>query len=123
MSDTVSISNLHLRYRLWIAEMNFDINVLRIFSDHLQQIMLQRNGTDTRSTGASFEKKFAELRREIDELRNEMHLVKMQLNSFSRENPQAGGDAMSSEVHHKLSDRYASFRQNFESVKQEVDQF
>lgn len=123
MSDTVSMNNLYLRYRLWIAEMNFDINVLRIFSDHLQQVILQRSSAVVKSAATAFEKKFADLRREIDELRNEMHLVKMQLSSFSRENPQAGDGAISSEIHDKLADRYASFRQNFESVKQEVDQF
>ncbi len=56
MSVIPSISNLHLRYRLWIAEMNFDINVLRIFSDHLQEIVLQRKLPDTKDLISSFEK-------------------------------------------------------------------
>ena len=36
MNAAPTIMTLHLRYRLWIAEMNFDINVLRIFEDYIK---------------------------------------------------------------------------------------
>lgn len=123
MSAIPSISNLHLRYRLWIAEMNFDINVLRIFSDHLQELVLQRKRPDLKDLIGSFEKKFGELRNEIDELKNEMHLTKMQLASFSREQVHAGYETIAAETHDQLARRYRAFRKNFEAIKQEVDRF
>jgi hypothetical protein len=38
-----SIMGLHLQYRLWIAELNADINALRIFDDYLAEIALKNN--------------------------------------------------------------------------------
>ena len=37
-----SIMTLHLEYRLWIAEMNADINVLRIFDDYLKELIRKK---------------------------------------------------------------------------------
>ncbi len=45
MSDAPSIMSLHLGYRLWIAEMNFDINVLRIFNDYLEELSSKKDET------------------------------------------------------------------------------
>lgn len=38
-----SVNSLHLQYRLWIAELNEDINALRIFNDYLAEVSLKQN--------------------------------------------------------------------------------
>ena len=54
MPATPSVMSLHLQYRLWIAELNFDINVLRIFGDYLARIEKQGKGTGSEIQKRSF---------------------------------------------------------------------
>lgn len=121
MAAIPSISNFHLRYRLWIAELNFDINVLRILSDHLHEVLQLQTKTDIQEVIASFEKKFTHLRNEIDELKNDMHLAKMQLAAHSREKQQPGNLPITGDTHASLAQRYKQLREKFESIKKEVD--
>src|SRR3954469_11753207 len=86
MSDTPSLMSLHLRYRLRIAEMNCDINVLRIFEDYLSELKAKRNEPEVAAKIDEFSKRFVDVRKEIDELRDAMHIVKMELAALSREN-------------------------------------
>lgn len=82
MNATPAIMTLHLRYRLWIAEMNFDINVLRIFEDYIKELSNINEQPKVKTGIADFKKKFGDIRKEIDELRHEMHLHKMKLASI-----------------------------------------
>ena len=58
-----SVMSLHLKYRVLIAELNFDINVLRIFGDYLTELRTKKKDSDTRSKSEYFEKAFQTLRR------------------------------------------------------------
>ena len=49
MPDYPSAMSLHLQYRLWIAELNFDINVLRIFGDYLTELRTKRKEQEVKS--------------------------------------------------------------------------
>jgi hypothetical protein len=114
MPGTPSLLRLHLRYRLWIAEMNEDITVLRIFDDHL----LELSGLNKSSAQASienFKKQFGDFRSEIDGLKHEMHLQKMNLGALSRE----GGteDKINADEHAVLKQRYRDFRKRFDAAK------
>lgn len=85
MPGTPSVMSLHLRYRLWIAELNFDINVLRIFGDYLNELRAKRKEAEVKSRSDYFEKEFTALRAEIDEMRHEMHIAKMNMGEYSRD--------------------------------------
>lgn len=84
MPAAPSIMSLHLKYRLLIAELNFDINVLRIFGDYLNELRSKRKESEVKSKSDYFEKQFGALRTVIDEIRHEMQLGKMKLGAFSR---------------------------------------
>ena len=86
MPHTPTIMSLHLRYRIWIAELNFDINILRIFKDYLNEIESKRKEDAVKAKLTYFEKQFISVRNDIDDLRHEMHLLKMKLAALSREN-------------------------------------
>lgn len=85
MPDIPSRMGLHLMYRLWIAELNHDINLLRIFDDYLLEAKTKSVEAGISEKIDAFKKSFAELRTEIDELRHSMHLVKMKLASEARQ--------------------------------------
>jgi histidyl-tRNA synthetase len=123
MAFVPSIMKLHLRYRLFIAEMNFDINLLRIFDDYLAEIKLKKNEPEISLGINRFEKQFAAVRHEIDELRHEMHLLKMKLAALARDNRLLDRKTYQSDNHKLLYARYKAYRRNFENLKKEISNF
>ena len=123
MPQVPSVMSLHLRYRLLIAELNYDINVLRIFDDYAQEIKTKRNEPEVKKDIALFEKEFTALRNEIDELRHEMHLQKMKLASLARAGKNMDSKTYKSDNHSSVWKRYTAYRKNFNSVRNEFGRF
>jgi hypothetical protein len=123
MPGTPSIMSLHLRYRLWIAEMNSDINVLRIFDDYLIELESKKKIKEVIKGIDVFKQQFISLRKEIDELRHEMHLVKMKLAAVARDNMPRDNKTSLTDNHNTLKIRYAAFRKTFNKVKKEFGLF
>lgn len=122
MPNIPSIMGLHLRYRLWIAEMNFDINVMRILEDYLAELAPKSHKAEVKAAIDKFEKEFVSSRKEIDELRHEMHILKMKLAAYQRENTAVTDDIYKADNHEALNSRYLAFRKDFERVKKDFTQ-
>ena len=118
-----SIMTLHLEYRLWIAEMNADINVLRIFDDYLNEITAKKNSNDTSKRIENYKQQFLHLRKEIDELRHEMHLNKMKLAATAKTENVSIKDIEKNIGHKEITERCNTFRKNFDKTKNEFQQF
>jgi len=110
--------SLHLRYRLWIAELNFDINVLRIFGDYQTELRNRKEG-ETKSKTDYFEKQFIALRTENDELRHEMQLSKMKLGAHARDGRPLDYKQFSKENHIPIRRRLAAYKAGFKKIKME----
>jgi len=123
MPGTPSVMGLHLRYRLWIAEMNADITILRIFDDYLHELETKRTEPEVKRGIEEFEKEFISLRAEIDELRHQMHIHKMSLAAYARENKPFDQAAYKSGTHAPLKARYLSYNKNFKRIQKEFGQF
>jgi len=102
MTGTISLKSLHLEYRIWIAELNFDINLIRIFNDRLTELR-----SEYKTETESFDNGFNVSRETIDELRHRMHIEKMNLAAMARSN-QATAD-----VEIKIPENYKSIRDDF----------
>lgn len=121
MPGTPSLLRLHLRYRLCIAEMNEDITVLRIFDDHLSELS-SLNKASAKTSIDDFKKQFADFRTEIDVLKHDMHLQKMNLAALRRE----GGHEekiSNPEEHASLKSKYEDFRKRFDGAKKNFAAF
>ena len=118
-----SIMNLHLEYRLWIADMNADINVLRIFDDYLKELKQKKNSESILMGIENYKKQFSDLRKEIDELRHEMHLNKMKLGASGKTQNGAVEDIEKEIQHKEIKERYNTFRKNFDETKKGFQQF
>src|SRR5436305_1069245 len=81
-----SIMPLHLQYRLWISDLNADINTLRIFDDYLNELKAKGLKEDSLKLLNNYNDRFINLRKELDELRHEMHLAKMKLGALAKTN-------------------------------------
>ena len=123
MPNNQTIMGLHFRYRLCIAEMNSHINILRIFDDYIDELRSKKNEAAVKNGIESFQQQFVGLRKEIDELRHEMHLAKMTLAASSKQLKDADKKSVSKGNHSELKKRYAAYKKNFEQVKKEFGQF
>jgi ABC-type transporter MlaC component len=123
MPDTPSVMSLHLQYRLWIAELNFDINVLRIFGDYLSELRTGSKEADVKTKGDSFEKQFQSLRTEIDEIRHEMHIAKMKLGANARDAKPFSYKEYNKESHTPLKKRLAAYKTTFKKINKEFGSF
>ena len=123
MPAAPSVMSLHLKYRLVIAELNFDINVLRIFGDCLTELRTKRKETEVKSKGDYFEKEFYSLRSEIDEIRHEMQLVKMELGAFSRETQPFDYKMFNKKYRFPLRKRLLDYKKRFKKIYKEFGEF
>ncbi len=123
MPGTLSVMSMHLRYRLWIAEMNADINVLRIFEDYMHELADKKQVREVITGIEYFREQFMDLRKEIDELRHEMHLEKMQLAAAAKKSKETDQKISFKETYAALKKRYLDFRKTFNSTKKEFEEF
>jgi hypothetical protein len=123
MPATPSVMSLHLKYRLVIAELNFDINVLRIFGDYLSELRTKRKESEVKSKSDHFEKEFYALRTEIDDIRHEMQLGKMKLGAFSRETQPFDYKIFNKENHSPLNKRLQAYKNRFRKINKEFEEF
>lgn len=113
-----SVNSSHLQYRLWIAELNEDINVLRIFNDYLAEVSAKQNNKYTGPVEA-LKTRFTLVRNELDEVKHEMHLQKMKLAAIAKN--EASGLAEEDNIQYDtVVSRYENFRKQFSDLKQEV---
>lgn len=123
MSQTSSVMRLHLSCRIWIAEMNFDINVLRIFDDYLKELSVVENEPEVKNGIAHFEKQFIGIRKDIDELRHEMHIIKMKLGAYSREKKPLDNKAYQNDNQSDVENRYVTFKKAFNMLRNDFTDF
>ena len=112
-----SIMGLHLRYRLMIAELNSDITILRIFEDYVEELMLKKGEPQVQTGIDLFHQQFTSLRKENDELKHEMHLIKMKLAAYSKAAETIDNDTYRADNHEILKSRYDDFRKVFDKMK------
>ena len=116
MPQTPSTLGLHLRYRTWIAEMNADITILRIFDDYLEGLpSAKKTAVD------GFKKEFDSFRKEMEELKHEMHLLKMKLAANAREEKDIDKKLYVEDNHAALQIRYTAFRKSFSKMKTDLE--
>lgn len=118
-----SIKNLHLQYRLWIAEMNADINVLRIFDDYLAELAATSETEKVKEHIQNFKSKFINVRKEMDDLRHELHLNKMRLGAMAKDVKDPDNNFEKEIGHDNINKRYNSFRKDFDMMRKEFQAF
>jgi uncharacterized coiled-coil DUF342 family protein len=123
MQEIPTLMSLHLHYRLWIAELNSDINVLRIFDDYLAELSAKKEEPEVRTGIESFQSQFISTRKEIDELRHEMHLIKMKLGEHSRVGKALSYETYREDNHQTLEERYKTYRKHFNKLKDDFSTF
>lgn len=102
--------------------MNSHINILRIFEDYVDELKSKKNEPTVKSGIENFQQHFLNLRKQIDELRHEMHLAKMNLAAYARQKI-ADKQSFSTSTHAELKKLYTTYKKTFDRVKKEFGQF
>ena len=118
-----SIMGLHLQYRLWIAELNADINALRIFDDYLADIALKNNTDNVINHIKDYNEQFLSLRSKIDDLKHEMHINKMALAAVAKKANPSLRNIQRDLKHAELRKLYKLFRKTFDRTKRSFQKF
>lgn len=117
MHKTPSTLGLHLRYRIWIAEMNADITTLRVFDDYLTALAPGKKDLHLKQVADEFQQHFVLLRKQMDDLKHEMHLQKMKLAASTREGKSIDKELYRTDNHAALKKHYAAYRKTFNKMK------
>ena len=119
MTTAPSVMKLHLYYRLFIAEMNSDINILRIFDDYTKEIVTKNSDPEIRKGVDYFKLNFIRFRKEIDYLRDEMHVKKMKLLVLTKERKLLDTKTFKTDNHNEILKQYKTYKKNFDELKKE----
>jgi hypothetical protein len=118
-----SIMGLHLQYRLWIAELNADINALRILNDYLAAITSKENAGNVEDFIKDHSQQFVDLRSRIDDLRHQMHINKMELAVVLKKPRRFLRSSEKDIKHTELRKQYQLFRKTFDKTKKDLQKF
>lgn len=120
MPRVISYHLLHLNCRLFISSLNADINALRINGDYLDALRESAASAAAAERIATLTARFPGVRAEIDELRNDLHLVKMKLGSYIRQNKPVADVAYKESRYDEVKKRFNAFRKSFDALQKEV---
>ena len=124
MAKTYALAGLHLRYRLWIAELNHYIDIIRISQDYCVFEEKDKLDAVVVSDGIEyFNAKFIELRREIDDVRNRLHLLKMKIAADAKEVKEINQKTYISDSHAAIKKQMLTFKTTFNGIINEFCRF
>ena len=124
MNATLPVEDLHVEYKLWIAELNFDLEMLNIFELHLENI-IPRNGDnkDVLAQTEHFQNQFICQREIIDQLKHDLNVSEKQLASFTNYMLPVGYEFERLDNHPQLRERLFMHRKIFKDLKGEFRLF
>lgn len=123
MSGTISIPKLHAEYKLWINELNFYKDEIRIFERHLELFTRYHQNIQITSRIEHFQNQFICQLEVIDILKHDLHVSERQLAAFVRELSGMGLESIRMDNHVNLRDRMKIFRSLFAELKNEYRSF
>jgi len=117
MITTLPPRKLHAEYQFWIAELDFDTELIRIFESHLAYIISQNTSKKILAKAEQFQNQFIRQREVIGELKHDLNISEKQLAAFVRDMAPIGFENERLDNHPELRDRFITFRELFEELK------
>ena len=123
MVPTISVKSLHLEYQLWIRELIFYKEEIRIYETHLEQLLSKNTNNFMRAQAEHFQNQFILQKEVIDHLKHDLNISEKQLASFVQELSGNRLENVRMDNHPTLRERVATFRKIYKDVKAEFRQF
>lgn len=123
MVPTISVRSLHLEYQLWIRELTFYKEEIKIFENHLATLLQKNTGQFMRAQAEHFQNQFILQKEVIDHLKHDLNVSEKQLAAFVHELSGPRLENVRMDNHPTLRERIATFRKIYKEVKTEFRQF
>lgn len=123
MVGTVPIPQLHLEYRLWIAELQFAKEEIKIFERHLEDLVAHQFLQEETAQAEHFQNCFILQKEVIDTLKHDLHGAEMQLVAFVKNLSGMGLESIRMDNHCKLREQMATFRKLYAELKQDFRKY
>ena len=123
MVQTISVKSLHLEYQLWIRELMFYKEEIKIFENHLESLVVKNTGHHMRAQAEHFQNQFILQKEVIDHLKHDLHVSEKQLAAFVHELSGSHLENVRMDNHPILRERIATFRKIYKDIKSEFRQY
>ena len=123
MFPTISIKSLHLEYQLWVRELTFYKEEIKIYEDHLEDIVTKNEDIEIKIQVEHFQNQFIRQKEVIDILKHDLNVSEKQLAQLASKLSGSGIDSMKLDNHGRLREKMATFRKIYRELKQEFRRF
>lgn len=123
MIPTISIRSLHLEYRLWVNELNFYKEEIKIFERQLETLVIKNPLDELSAKFEQFQNKFILQKEIIDHLKHDLNISEKQLATFAQELSGTGLESIKMDNHTRLRERMATFRKLYTEMKEDFKSF
>lgn len=117
MVETLPIPNLHLEYRIWMAELDFAKEEISIFEQHLVELVSKNTKLAVIAQVEHFRNRFIQEKQVIDHLKHNLHLAEKRLADFVHQMSGIGIDHVRMDNHPRLREEMITFRELFTELK------
>ena len=123
MYQTVSIPSLHLEYQLWVRELIFYKEEIKIFESHLEELVSRNTRQGVQVQIEHFQNQFICQKEVIDILKHKLNISEKQLAAFVYDLSGGVIDSMRMDNHSELRDEIQTFRKLYKKLKTDFRRF
>ena len=123
MTPTISIRSLHMEYQLWMRELIFYKEEIKIFEHHLEMLLERNNNKEFLAETEHYQNQFILEKEVIDHLKHDLNVSERQLASFVHDLTGMGLASIKMDNHTVLRERMKTFRQIYGELKHDFRNF
>lgn len=123
MIATVSIQSLHLEYQLWIRELAFYKEEIKIYEQHLELLVARNTKKEFHAQVEQFQNRFIRQKEVIDLLKHNLNISEKQLAAFVYDLSTPGLESIKMDNHTKLREEMMTFRKIYKELKHDFRLF
>ncbi|SHF48647.1 hypothetical protein [Flavisolibacter ginsengisoli] len=117
MYQTVSIRSLHLEYQLWVRELIFYKEEIKIFESHLEDLVSRNTRQGVQVQIEHFQNQFICQKEVIDILKHKLNISERQLAAFVYDLSGGVIDSIRMDNHSELREEIQTFRRLYKKLK------
>jgi hypothetical protein len=123
MYQTVSIRSLHLEYQLWVRELIFYKEEIKIFESHLEELVSRNTRQGVQVQIEHFQNQFICQKEVIDILKHKLNISERQLAAFVYDLSGGVIDSIRMDNHSELREEIQTFRKLYKKLKTDFRYF
>jgi hypothetical protein len=117
--QAVAIPELHNEYRLWMTELTFYREEIKLFELRLQKIFVQSQAAGKAAAAEHFQNKFILQKEVIDILKHNLRKAEKQLTSFVHSVSGMGLSSIKMDNHPELREEVQTFKKIYTELKKD----